>query len=57
MRYYLQAKTNTLHLRRNCGMTRRTRYGHFEIDLTPEGTACYSKCRKCCPEARRLNSD
>ena len=45
--YWLQATTNTLHSAKDCSITRRTRYSHFEVFLTDE-EASYSKlCAKC----------
>ena len=44
---YLQATTGKLHLRKECGVTRRTRYGHFEVEFTNERRASCPRCAKC----------
>lgn len=44
---WLQATTGTLHLRKDCGVTRRTRYGHFEVDFNDERREHSPRCAKC----------
>ena len=55
-RYWLQMTTGTLHARRNCGQSRRTRYSHAYVDLRPSEVAEYRHCAKCFP-ARREGND
>jgi hypothetical protein len=50
-RYWLQMTTGKLHTRQSCGMSRRTRYDHAYVDLTPAEAAEYPKCAKCFQEA------
>lgn len=45
--YFQQATTGKLHATKNCSITSRTRYNHFELELTPEQVAQYPKCAKC----------
>lgn len=42
-----QATTGMLHLRRNCGVTSRTRYSHFEVAFDDERRAHSPRCAKC----------
>lgn len=44
---YQQATTGQLHTRKNCSITSRTRYNHFERQLTEAEIAQLPKCRKC----------
>jgi hypothetical protein len=44
---YQQATTGMLHLRRECGVTSRTRYSHFEVDFTDELREQSPRCGKC----------
>lgn len=52
-RYYQQATTGKLHARKNCSITARTRYSHFEVNLTDAEAANYEKCAKCVKPAAR----
>ncbi len=47
MKVFQQATTGVLHSRKSCSITSRTRYNHFERDLTPEQVAQCVKCAKC----------
>jgi len=44
---YQQATTGMLHLRKHCGVTRRTRYDHFEVQFTDERKAKCPRCAIC----------
>jgi hypothetical protein len=44
---YQQATTGKLHRRRSCSITSRTRYNHFELELTTELLESSPKCDKC----------
>jgi hypothetical protein len=44
---YQQATTGVLHARKNCSITRSTRYNHFERELTAVELAQIPKCAKC----------
>lgn len=46
-RYYQQATTGTLHAVKSCSITSRTRYSHFDVDLTDVEAAKYARCAKC----------
>ena len=45
--YYQQATTGKLHATKGCSITSRTRYNHFELELTDAEAAKYPKCDKC----------
>jgi hypothetical protein len=47
MKTYQQATTGVLHLQRNCSITARTRYWHFERELTDELRDGAPHCHKC----------
>jgi hypothetical protein len=42
-----QATTGKLHLRKNCGVTARTRYSHFEVEFTAERREHSPRCARC----------
>jgi hypothetical protein len=44
---YMQATTGKLHLLKECSVTRRTRYGHFEVEFTSERERGCERCHKC----------
>lgn len=46
-RYYLQQTTAKLHAVKSCSITSRTRYDHFEVELTDAEAAHYTLCSKC----------
>lgn len=54
---YLQATTGKLHRRKDCGVTSRTRYSHFEVEFTAERREKSERCARCWdghkPEAPR----
>lgn len=44
---YLQATTQVLHTRPGCGITRRTRYNHFKVELTASELQAAKRCARC----------